>query len=194
MSLTALFGGTFNPFHIGHLQMLESLCKADFIDKVLVIPDRIPPHKTCDFLASDTDRINMCRLAVERFEKAEVSLIEFERDGKSYTYDTVFTLKQIFPKTNFAVVCGADMISSLDTWHRFTELKRLVCFLAFNRGENVNFKSDVERMRDLGARITVMSDLITDVSSTGLRKKLTPELIPEDIYYYITEKGIYNEN
>lgn len=194
MSLTAIFGGTFNPFHIGHLQMLRSLCNANFIDKVLLIPDKIPPHKTCEFLASDEDRINMCLMAAARFEKAEVSLIEFERSGKSYTYDTVCLLKEMFPKTNFAVVCGADMISSLDTWHRFADLKDLVSFLAFNRGLNLNFMADIERMRNLGAEITVMPDLITDVSSTELRRKAVPELIPADIYKYITEKGIYNGN
>ena len=73
MSLTAVFGGTFNPLHIGHYQMLSVLEKNDKIDEILILPDKIPPHKVCDFLADDADRIEMCRLVCEDFSKAKVS-------------------------------------------------------------------------------------------------------------------------
>ena len=63
MSKIAVFGGTFNPFHIGHYEILKYLCECPDIDKVFVMPDNIPPHKECEFLASDRDRINMCSIA-----------------------------------------------------------------------------------------------------------------------------------
>lgn len=192
MSLIAVFGGTFNPFHIGHYQMLNALNSEEFIDKILVIPDKIPPHKVCDFLASDNDRIEMCRLICDEFNKAELSLIEFERKGKSYTYDTVLALKNIYKKDVFAVVCGGDMIASLDTWHEFDLLKKEVRFIAFNRDNDVNFKNNIIRLENMGADIIVIDNNISSVSSTQLRKEIKKEYLPPKIFEYITEKGVYN--
>ena len=101
MANIAVFGGTFNPFHIGHYQMLEYVCGLKFIDRVLLMPDKIPPHKTCDFLASDADRIEMCRLVCEDFDKAELCLIEFEREGKSYTLKQLNCYSKNFRMINF---------------------------------------------------------------------------------------------
>ena len=72
MAFTAIFGGTFNPLHIGHYEMLSVLEKDSSIEKIFLMPDRIPPHKICDFLAEDSIRIEMCRLAAEDFRKAEL--------------------------------------------------------------------------------------------------------------------------
>ena len=110
MAVIAVFGGTFNPFHIGHYEMLKSVCELTFIDKVFLTPDRIPPHKKCDFLASDEDRIEMCRIAAKDFSKCELCLIEFEREGKSYTYDTVCDLKQKFSLFYFYLLLHLDAL------------------------------------------------------------------------------------
>ena len=72
MGYTALFGGTFNPPHIGHRKMLEALEKREEIDEIWLMPDRIPPHKVCDFLASDEDRINMCKLLISPLKKTKL--------------------------------------------------------------------------------------------------------------------------
>ncbi len=192
MTFTAIFGGTFNPFHKGHYDILASLCKNNNIEKVLVLPDRIPPHKVCNFLAPDLDRIEMCRIACNDFQKAELCLIEFEREGKSYTYDTVTLLKKMYPDTEFAVVVGADMLASLDTWYNFENLKKSVSFLAFNRDGSKEFLNNLNRIRAMGADVTVMEDIITPVSSTQLREKIKAENIPPKIYDYIKEKGLYN--
>ena len=94
MSFTAIFGGTFNPFHNGHYEMLKALNACDKVSKIFIMPDKIPPHKSADELASDIDRLNMCKLVAEDFNKAEICDIEFKREGKSYTYDTVKLLQE----------------------------------------------------------------------------------------------------
>lgn len=192
MKYTAIFGGTFNPFHIGHYEMLSELCKKDWIDSVFVMPDNIPPHKVCDYIAADSDRIEMCKIACEDFDKAQLCLLEFERSGKSYTVDSILLLKERYPDRRFAVVCGADMIATLDTWHNYKLLFSETEFIAFNRADNKDFTDDVRRQEGLGARITVVDADITDVSSTELRNRLMPNLLPSKIYDYIIKKGLYN--
>lgn len=194
MGVTILFGGTFNPFHIGHYEMLESLCALPYAEEVYIMPDRIPPHKICDFLAPDEDRIAMCQIAAQDFTKAKVLTIEFELEGKSYTYNTIQELKKRYPQKRFAMACGADMIATLDKWYRWQELIGEISFLAFNRGGDATFEKQVERMRLLGAEITVIDDVITEISSTQLRKMIKSNingLIPVKIAEYIFKKGLY---
>ena len=193
MGNIAVFGGTFNPFHIGHYAILKALCECELFSKVLLIPDRVPPHKTVDYPISDFDRIEMCRIVCEDFSKAELSLIEFEREGKSYTVDTLKELKILYPGDKFFVAVGSDMVKSLDTWYSFSELKNIASFAAFNRGNDSDFDSDVKRMRMLGADILVFNNTIPEVSSSELRKDLRPELLPEKVYEYANKRRIYKQ-
>ena len=192
---TVFFGGTFNPFHIGHYKIVEAFNALPEVEKVYIMPDKIPPHKSSEFLASDNDRIEMCRLAAEDFEKAELLLIEFEREGKSYTYDTVVELKKIYPDKCFYMACGGDMIASLDRWYRWEELIKEIGFYAFRReGENRFFEA-VEHLRSLGAEIIVVDSSIPEVSSTEIRsiikKDVNTELLPQPILEYIKARKLY---
>ncbi|MBR4073388.1 MAG: nicotinate (nicotinamide) nucleotide adenylyltransferase [Clostridia bacterium] len=196
MSVTAIFGGTFNPFHIGHYEMLAAINDLSFVDEIFVMPDKIPPHKICDFLASDKDRIEMCKIACKDFNKAKLCLIEFERDGKSYTYDTVCALKEKYPDKEFYLVCGGDMITSFKTWYNWDVLLKEVGILAFYRvGEGEKFDTEIASLKNLGGKITLVNKDITEVSSTELRKNIESDkntkLIPKDILTYINEKGLY---
>lgn len=188
----AIFGGTFNPFHIGHYEMLSSICSLEFIDKVLVMPDKIPPHKNFDCTVNDFHRQNLCKIACEDFIKAEPCFIEFEREGKSYTIDTINLLRKKHPNDNFFVTIGGDMLSTLDTWYNWQELIKKVSFIAFKRDGIADFEKSYNRLIDLGADIKIIDDKITNISSTKLRNKISKEYLPPKIYDYIIEKGIYN--
>ncbi len=172
--------------------MLSNICELQYIDRVFVMPDKIPPHKTCEFLASDEDRIEMCRLICGEFPKSELCLIEFERSGKSYTIDTVKALKEKYPNDDFYIVIGGDMLASLDSWYKWDELIKAVPFIAFSRVGISDFDVHLKRLRSLGAKITVIDKSITDISSTKLRKSTLKKMLPQKVYNYITEKGIYN--
>lgn len=193
MANIAVFGGTFNPFHMGHYQILEYVCGLSFIDRVLLMPDKIPPHKTCDFLADNADRIEMCSLVCEDFSKAELCLIEFERQGKSYSADTIKLLKEKYHNDKFFMVIGGDMLATLDTWYKWQELIKDTAFIVFDRDGIDSFEHHIERMRNYGTEIFVMNKEIIDVSSTELRQSLNKELLPEKVYNYIKNKGIYDD-
>ncbi len=192
MANIAIFGGTFNPFHIGHYEMLSAICNLNYIDRVFVMPDKIPPHKTFDKTVDDIHRQNMCEIVCNDFSKAELCLIEFEREGKSYTIDTIKLLKEKYPDDIFFVCIGGDMLSTLDTWYNWQELIKSTSFIAFKRKGLNDFDISYKRLIDLGADIKVLDNNITDISSTKLRQKIDKNLLPDSIYKYIIKKGIYN--
>lgn len=191
MANIAVFGGTFNPFHIGHYEILKAVCELEFINKVFLMPDKIPPHKECDYIAEDKHRQEMCNLVCQDFEKAELCLIEFERDGKSYTYDTINALKLKYPDDKFFVVIGGDMLSTLDTWFNWQNLIKTTSFIAFKRKNVTDFDIAFKRLTNFGAEIFVIESDITAVSSTELRKYADKSLFPPKVYDYITEKRLY---
>lgn len=96
-----IFGGAFNPVHNGHLNLAKHYLDELGLDKILFIPTNIPPHKSNEDFAGRKDRFNMLRLAIKPYDKFEVSDIEFKRDGKSYTYDTLLELKKIYKNAEF---------------------------------------------------------------------------------------------
>ncbi len=197
MSGIAVFGGTFNPIHKGHIEMLSEVDKLDFIDKILVMPDNIPPHKQTDFLADNLHRINMCELAIEDINKAVVDDREIKRGGKSYTYYTVCSLKEDYRNDDIYLVCGGDMIMSLDTWFNAKELFKSIKFIAFCRSgiDKKAFNDKVEALKKLGADIFVINADIVSVSSTEIRQDLVlnrnNNLVPEKVYNYIVENKVY---
>lgn len=195
MVYTAIFGGTFNPPHIGHYEMLSALEKSPRIDEIWLMPDKIPPHKVCDFLACDKDRIEMCRIVAEDFKKARLCLAEFEREGKSYTFDTVTEFRNKYPDKKFTFVCGGDMLISFDKWYRYEELMKLLPFTVFRRTDTDNAEFDLKaaELSAMGMGITVMSEIITAVSSSYIRNNFekSRDLLPEKIYNYILDRGIY---
>lgn len=197
MAFTAIFGGTFNPFHIGHLEMLKVLDADPSIEKIFLMPDKIPPHKVCDFIAEDEVRIEMCRLICEDFAKAELCLIEFEREGKSYSYDTVLELKKRYRQNDFVFVCGGDMLVTFHQWYKYEELMSELPFIAFRRSDTDNelFDSRVKKLAEKGMKIIVKQEIIPAVSSTEIRGdfKAAKKLLPEKIYNFLVERGVYGE-
>ena len=172
--------------------MLSAICDLNFIDRVFVMPDKIPPHKTFDKTVDDIHRQKMCEIACNDFSKAELCLIEFEREGKSYTVDTIKLLKQKYPDDSFFVCIGGDMLSTLDKWYNWQELIKSTSFIAFKREGLTDLEIAYKRLIGFGADIKILENSITDISSTQLRQKINKDLLPPRVYNYILEKGIYN--
>ena len=194
MGNIALFGGTFNPIHNEHLKLIRHLSGLDFIERVLVMPTHIPPHKTSDFLAEDIDRLNMCKAATQNIKKVTVSDFEIKREGKSYTYYTVKALKEIYGNDEIFVVCGGDMAITLDTWHNFEFLKEMCTFLVVDRPgtDKEKLRSYIEGLKERGAKVQYTFLPTGDVSSTMIRNGgLNPSFVPETVLKYIKEKGLY---
>ena len=108
---TGIYGGTFNPIHLGHLHILQEFIRRLSLDRVLLIPTRIPPHKQAESLAEAEDRLEMCRLAAEEITEAPVLLsrLELSREGKSYTAETLEELKRELEDRFGARCCVEDI-------------------------------------------------------------------------------------
>lgn len=193
------FGGTFNPPHIAHRKMLESVAALPEIERVLVAPTNIPPHKEIPgMFATKEQRLYMCELLCDGVRKAEVSDIEFKKEGKSYSFYTLSQLREQYGSV--AMLIGGDMITSFTTWHRFDELLKIAVFYAVRRKgiDNDEFDKSVLHLKNLGGNIRVLEMDFPDVSSTKIRDAVSlgqnaESLIPPNIFEYITVNGLYRK-
>ena len=191
-----IFGGTFNPPHVGHINAANAFVNAAKLDRLIVMPAFIPPHKEYDSVVTCQHRFEMCKLAFKNVEKAEVSDLEIARGGKSYTYLTLQALAS--SETELYFLCGTDMILSMDSWKNPNIIFDLsnICYI---RRENDNEKALMIDnkcklyMNKFGARIIPIDSEVIEISSSELRNdiKMMSEYLTDDVYRYITEKELY---
>lgn len=128
-----VFGGTFNPIHIGHLRSAEEVCEAQQLDRVLFIPSASPPHKRADGLAAAAHRLAMVRLAIAGNPRFRVSTIELERGGPSFSVDTLQALRARLPRARFAFILGIDAFREIATWKSYRSLFGLCDMIVTSR-------------------------------------------------------------
>lgn len=196
MEKIGIYGGTFNPIHNGHLHLLQTALDRLRFDRVLVIPTNIPPHKVERDLASNKDRLEMVRLAVEGMDRVWVSDMEQRAKGKSYTILTVKKLRAMFPGAELTLLMGADMLLSFDRWHRWREILALASLAAFARSEGETELLE-RKAAELGNTRVVRVEPLP-MSSTMIRKMIRrgediSALVPEKVCAYLREKRLYQE-
>ncbi len=194
----AIYGGAFNPVHLGHIEIVKHLCENTDFDKIIIIPSKFSPHKSNDVLVSDVHRLAMCKLAFDRFEKCEVSDIEIKRDKISYTVDTLNELKFIYPNDDLYLVCGSDMFLSLLNWRKPKEIFSLASIFAFKRNnENEEIiNAQKEKLNHMGVNVELCNIKISPFSSTEIRDVIKSEKSAEkyllnDVYTYILKHNLY---
>ncbi len=134
MNRVAVFGGTFNPIHIGHLLVAEEIRQLFKFEQVLFVPSSLPPHKPTQETISSQDRLTMTTLATLDNPCFNVSQIEVERGGKSYTVDTLGQLKQIYgAKVDLHFLVGSDAFLAISTWKDIPKLFELCRFVVIER-------------------------------------------------------------
>ncbi|MFO8111069.1 MAG: nicotinate-nucleotide adenylyltransferase [Desulfosalsimonadaceae bacterium] len=134
MKREGLFGGTFNPVHLGHLRTALEVKEGFGLDHIHFIPAATPPHKGKEELASDTDRFAMLTLAIEGAAGFSVSDAEMKRSGRSYTIDTVRDLTQkVSASTQCFLIVGLDAFLEIDTWKDYTALFEAISFIVMSR-------------------------------------------------------------
>jgi nicotinate-nucleotide adenylyltransferase len=183
-----LFGGTFDPIHIGHIEVAAAAAEQIGAGKVILIPARRSPHKNLKPLAPDNDRIAMMKLAVEGKNIFEINPIELNRAEPSYTIDTIHQLKQRFGGDCLLYwLIGADMLESLPKWHKINELLNECNICVMNRGgfEKPAFdelisqlgRENIEKLRQNAVETPSIK-----ISSTEIRQKI---LNNEDVGKYL---------
>ncbi len=195
----AMFGGTFNPPHIGHVHAACAASRALDLE-VIFIPDNIPPHKELPRgSASAGDRLAMTQLAARSVPGASVSDMELRRGERSYTADTLEELHARYPDAALWLIVGTDMLCTLEHWYRPERILALcrVAALARNEGDHVLIHSHAAQLTArFGAGIDIVDTEPIPVSSSQIRKGLyhgTEKWLPEGVFTYIKEKGLYLE-
>lgn len=201
MKSIAVFGGTFNPIHNGHVRIAQSIADLAGFDRVLLIPTNLPPHKQAGDTAAPEHRLEMCRLAAECSPVFEVSDMEIRRAGKSYTVATLEELCSENPDARLSLIIGGDMLLTFRQWFRYGEILRLADLYAAARreGEQRELEDYAETLRKEGGTVRIVPVPVTEVSSTEIRERVSrglsvDSLVPAAVARYIAEKGLYRND
>ena len=196
-----ILGGTFDPIHIGHLEIAKSIYEQLHLEKIIFIPAYIAPHKVGQDFAPAMDRYIMTKLAIDPYPYFTVSDMELKRSGVSYTYDTLVELHKIYPEHEFFFIIGADSVTGLHTWHRYQEMFELTTFVGAERPGYDN-SAIVQAVKNLGKRaeekIMLLDTPENSISSTSIREKIRKGeslngLVPQTVEAYILEHKLYLE-
>ncbi len=187
-----IIGGTFDPVHIGHLVAADQVLFYKKLDQVWFMPAFKPPHKLKQPISDYQHRVAMVELAAELNPNYQVCTIEAEREGPSYTYDTVIELQKLYPEIDFSLVIGADIFSTLTKWYRINELLELVQFIGLER--LACEKSIVDEK--ILEQITMVEMPQIEISSSLIRKYVRDGrglnyLVPKSVERYMKEHQLY---
>ena len=200
MERIGIYGGTFNPPHVGHLRGAAQAIEALGLDKLLLIPDRIAPHKVIPSGSPTPEqRLEMLRIAAGDHPKMEVSDIELKREGPSYSYITVEQLREIYPDAKLYLLMGTDMFTSFLTWknpERILKNAVLAVMCRGDRGERAAIAAQKQVIEDMGYEVELIENDVTVISSTQMRRLLAfrcaGDFLPEGVLDYIREKRLYD--
>lgn len=197
MQKIAIFGGTFNPIHNGHIHLAKQFALQLGVDKVILIPTCVPPHKQAPDLASAQDRLAMCVLAAAE-DLFEVSDIEMKRSGPSYTADTLRELKLTYPDSEFYLITGEDMFLTLERWHKSQTIFDLAVLCAAPRSSDglEKLREYAGMMQQHGAKTNIQNIEYLPISSTMVRDAVKrgeniAGLVPTLVADYIAENKLY---
>jgi len=209
MAKIGIFGGTFDPIHIGHLRVAQEFATALELDKVLMMVAATPPHRAPP-VASPEDRLRMTELAVQGFQSLEASDLELVREGPSYTLDTVKEVREAAEGALIWMALGGDAYALIHSWHRPEDVLSQTHLVVLTRpgysvdlmaplseglSERYTLNGDIYR-HDSGATLRSLQVPPVDVSSSMIRKAVSEDsniqdLVTVEVLQYIQLKGLY---
>ena len=188
-----IFGGTFNPIHNGHLKSCLFVKESLKLDKILIIPTKIPVHKESINLVDSDYRIEMIRLAIENFSEFEINKIEIEREEASYSYITMQSLKKKYKKDELFLIIGGDSYQQFHTWKNPEMILNVVSLVVMDRKKSFKENSNLSQNKE---KIFFIKNPVLEISSTTVRelikeKKDVSEFLSENIINYIKTMRLY---
>ncbi len=200
MERIGIYGGTFNPPHIGHLRGAVQAIDSLQLDRLLLIPDRIAPHKQIPSGSPTPEqRLQMLRIAAGNHPKMEVSDLELRREGPSYSYLTVEALAQQYPDAKLYLLMGTDMYTSFLSWRnpeRILAHATLAVMSRGEKGEKTAIEAQKQKLEAMGYASEIVENEVTVISSTQLRRLLAfrcaGEFLPDGVLDYIRENRLYD--
>ena len=199
MSKIGFFGGTFNPIHNAHLRIAQEAKDRFGLDRILLVPSGYSWMKDPKEIASREDRLRMAELAAEECEGFEVSTIETNQEGPTYSYETLQKLKALYPEDEICFIIGADQLMILEQWKKPEEIFRLATILVADRG-GFDWQEMEEKAAELteryGAKIRIYHMEASELSSTDLRRRIRDGedisgCVPEKVAEYVEKKELY---
>ena len=200
MERIGIYGGTFNPPHLGHIQAAKAAVQALDLTRLLLIPDNIAPHKELPpGSPAPEQRLEMLRLATQDAPELEVSDLELRREGVSYTFETVLALSEQYPEAQLFLLMGTDMFLSFDTWKNTDIILSHAALGVLCRGEKGEQEAIAEKAAQLsagGARVELVNNPVLAISSTQLRRLIAFDcaepFLPKPVAEYIRQHGLYD--
>lgn len=186
----SIFGGTFDPPHIGHLIAAQEVYDQLGLDRLLLVPAAVPPHKQDEEVSPGDVRLAMLRAAAGDDPRFEVSELELERDGPSYTVDTLRSLRETYPDAELFLAIGADQLATFGSWKEPEAIAELATLVTFGRSGS---SPDTEAWP---VRRVAVPEI--DVSSTLIRQRVAAGesiryLVPAAVEALIRTKGLYRD-
>jgi nicotinate-nucleotide adenylyltransferase len=197
LARTAVFGGSFNPIHYGHLLLADEVLEALALDRILFVPAAVPPHKSPAYLAPAADRYEMVRLATAGHPKFEVSDLELRRAGPSYTVDTLEALG--IPRGDLFLIVGSETFLDLLTWReprRIAELARLVVVPRVGSAFDPESAAAQKVVREIGQEPLIVRATSLPISASDLRRRVregrsVAYRLPDAVVAYIHARRLY---
>jgi nicotinate-nucleotide adenylyltransferase len=197
MGHIGILGGTFNPPHMGHLVMAQEALDHLDLERVVLLPVAVPPHKEAREDPGADARVELCRLAVAGDERLGVSTLEVDRGGASYTVDTLRELHELEPEHDLTFIVGGDMAQSLPAW-REPEAILALAQLAVAEREGVRREDIARRLEPLhhGDRVVFFDMPRIDISSSAIRRRVAEGrpiryLVPDGVAEAIGRRNLY---
>ena len=199
MNRIGVFGGTFNPPHSGHIAAARQARQLLSLDKLLLVPTRVSPHKDLpEDSGTARQRLEMLELAVSGLDGVEVSDLELNRDGPSYTYETLLELKKRYPGSELVLIMGTDMFLSLEKWKNAQWILENAAIAVLYRGEKGEIKAisaQKEKLEAEGTPVIAVQNQVTPISSTNVRRliafRAASPFLPAGVEAYIRANGLY---
>jgi len=192
-----VLGGTFDPVHNGHLHIADALRTALNLDSVLWVPAGRPPHKSDQIVSSDRDRLAMLDLALADSVTNEISTIDIDRSGPSYTADTLEILAEHFPSARLFFLMGEDSLRDLPTWRDPQRILRVAELAVAGRpGVEADLESLELQVPGVRKRVFVVPTEEIAISSSEIRRRVRENqsihgLVPATVEAYIHDRGLY---
>ena len=201
----AIFGGTFDPIHNGHIHIAYETLYRLGVDNIIFVPTGNPPHKTKRDITSAFLRYEMVKAAVSMESKFSVSKYEINKPNLSYTYNTLKHFNKVERKTRWYFLTGVDCLMDIESWNRVEDIFKLCQFIVFNRPgfpdfTKKNIKEQKEKIeKKYSAKIIYLDAPLFDISSTDIRKNIklgrnVSYLLPESVYHIIKQHNLYRQS
>lgn len=200
MEHIGILGGSFNPPHTGHILAAKDAAQALGLTRVLLVPAFQVPHKhPTTEEPTPEQRLEMTRLAVQNEPLLDVCSLEIERGGMSYTWETLRQLRAQYPGADFTLLLGSDMFQCFSRWQNADLIAQNAALAVLSRGGKHEQEKNEEAMQQLcaqGAKVTLLNNPVTEISSTQVRRLLAfqcgDEFLPGGVAAYVHENGLYD--